>query len=260
MAAVVPDILARIVEQKRASLPRLKLRQAELEQRAAQRPPARDFRAALLAEPPSIISEVKKASPSKGVFTEDFHPASIAKTYAEGGAAALSVLTDEEFFRGSLADLEAARAAVSIPVLRKDFTIHELHVIEAAAHGADAILLIAALLTSAEMRRFRELAESLHMAALVEVHDQDELGPALDSGATIVGVNNRDLHTFEVHLETSERLAERIPAGAVRVAESGIHSQADVVRLRACGFSAFLVGEHLMKSGDPAAAIRALRS
>jgi indole-3-glycerol phosphate synthase len=260
MAAVVPDILTRIVEQKRASLTRLKSRQAELERRAAERPYARDFRAALLAQPPAIIAEVKKASPSRGVFTEDFHPASIARMYVEGGAAALSVLTDEEFFGGGLADLEAARAAVSVPVLRKDFTIHELHVVEAAAHGADAILLIAAILTVAEMRRFRERAESLHMAALVEVHEDDELGPALDSGASIVGVNNRNLHTFEVNLETSERLAARIPAGAVKVAESGIHSKADVARLRAAGFSAFLVGEHLMKSGDAAAAIRALRS
>jgi indole-3-glycerol phosphate synthase len=260
MAAVIPDILARIVEQKRASLARLKPRQADLERRAADRPPARDFRAALLAHPPSIVSEVKKASPSKGVFTEDFHPESIARTYALGGAAALSVLTDEEFFRGSLADLETARAAVSIPVLRKDFTIHEMQVVEAAAHGADAILLIAAILTVAEMSRFRELAERLQMASLVEVHDSDELGPALDSGASIIGVNNRDLHTFEVSLETSERLAERIPAGIVRVAESGIHSNADVTRLRASGFSAFLVGEHLMKSGDAAEAIRALRS
>jgi indole-3-glycerol phosphate synthase len=270
MAAVVPDILARIVEQKRVSLARLKPQQAELERRAADRSAAcsdattlnkaRDFRAALLAHPPSIISEVKKASPSKGIFTEDFQPASIARAYAEGGAAALSVLTDEEFFRGCLGDLEAARASVSIPVLRKDFTIHELQVVQAAAHGADAILLIAAILTVAEMRRFRELAERLHMAALVEIHGDEELGPALDSGASIVGVNNRDLHTFQVSLETSERLAERIPAGIVRVAESGIHSSADVARLGASGFSAFLVGEHLMKSGDPAGAIRALRS
>jgi indole-3-glycerol phosphate synthase len=276
MAAVVPDILARIVEQKRISLARLKPRQAELERQAAERSAARndatllvdnarlnearDFRAALLAQPPSIISEVKKASPSKGIFTEDFHPASIARAYADGGAAALSVLTDEEFFHGSLGDLETARASVAIPVLRKDFTIHELQVVEAAAHGADAILLIAAILTVAEMRRFRELAERLHMAALVEIHVDDELGAALDSGASIVGVNNRDLHTFQVSLETSERLAERIPAGIVRVAESGIHSSADVARLRASGFSAFLVGEHLMKSGDPAGAIRALRS
>jgi len=275
MAAVVPDILARIVEQKRVSLARLKPRQAELERQAAERSAARsdatilnsaqlntarDFRAALLAQPPAIISEVKKASPSKGIFTEDFHPASIARVYADGGAAALSVLTDEEFFHGSLADLKIARASVAIPVLRKDFTIHELQVVEAAAHGADAILLIAAILTVAEMRRFRELAERLHMAALVEIHSDDELGPALDSGASIVGVNNRDLHTFQVSLETSERLADRIPASIVRVAESGIHSSTDVARLRTCGFSAFLVGEHLMKSGDPAGAIRALRS
>ena len=260
MAAVVPDILARIVEQKRAALARLKPRQAELERLAAARPLARDFRAALLAQPPAIIAEVKKASPSKGIFTEDFHPAAIARTYAEGGAAALSVLTDEEFFRGSLADLEAARTAVSIPVLRKDFTIHDLHVVEAAAHGADAILLISAILTVAEMRRFRELAERLHMAALVEVHDAEELGPALDSGASIVGVNNRNLHTFDVSLETSERLAQRIPEGVVRVAESGIFSSADIARLGVAGFSAFLVGEHLMKSGDAAGAIRALRS
>ncbi len=264
MAAVVPDILARIVEQKRASLARLKLRQAELERRASDRAcdvsAARDFRAALVARPPAIIAEIKKASPSKGVFTQNFEPSAIARLYADGGAAALSVLTDEEFFRGGLADLESARAAVSVPVLRKDFTISDLHVIEAAAHGADAILLIAAILTAAEMRRFRELAESLKMAALVEVHDEDELGPALDSGASIVGVNNRNLHTFEVSLETSERLSERIPPTAVKVAESGIHSHADVARLRAAGFHAFLVGEHLMKSGDPAAAIRALRS
>jgi len=260
MAAVVPDILARIVEQKRASLARLKPRRAELERRAADRPPARDFQAALVAHPPAIVAEVKKASPSKGVFTEDFQPAALARMYAEGGAAALSVLTDEEFFRGGLGDLEAARAAVTVPVLRKDFTIDELHVVEAAAHGADAILLIAAILTVAEMRRFRELAARLQMASLVEVHDDDELGPALDSGADIVGVNNRNLHTFEVNLETSVRLAGRIPARVVKVAESGIHSHADVAKLGAVGFHAFLVGEHLMKSGDAAAAIRALRS
>src|ERR1035438_4099952 len=151
MAAVVPDILARIVEQKRASLERLRLRQPELERRAAERScdgsAPRDFRAALLAHPPAIIAEIKKASPSRGVFTEDFEPAAIARAYTDGGAAALSVLTDQEFFRGGLADLETARGAVSVPVLRKDFTISELHVIEAAAHGADAILLIAAILT-----------------------------------------------------------------------------------------------------------------
>ncbi len=264
MAAVVPDILARIVEQKRASLAPLALRRSELERRAADRTSnpnrARDFRAALLVHPPAIIAEIKKASPSKGVFTEDFDPPAIARLYGEGGAAALSVLTDEAFFRGSMADLESARAAVPLPVLRKDFTISELHVVEAAAHDADAILLIAAILTSLEMRRFRELAESLKMAALVEVHDEADLALALDSGASIVGVNNRNLHTFEVSLKTSERLSEKIPESAVKVAESGVHSHADVERLRTAGFHAFLVGEHLMKSGDPAAAIRALRS
>ncbi len=149
---------------------------------------------------------------------------------------------------------------MKIPVLRKDFTIDELHVIEAAAHGADAILLIAAILDEASIRRFRELAATYHMAALVEVHDGEELEVALASGAEIVGVNNRNLHTFEVTLETSLDLAPRIPAGVICVAESGIHSSADVARLRAAGYQGFLVGEHLMKSADPAAAIRALRS
>jgi indole-3-glycerol phosphate synthase len=263
MAVAVPDILARIVEQKRATLPSIAAARAELERKAADRAAhpeqARDFRAALLASPPAIISEIKKASPSKGVFTGDFHPDAIARNYASGGAAALSVLTDTEFFQGQLADLEAARAAVSIPVLRKDFTIDELHVIQAAAHGADAILLIAAILDGRQMRRFRELANYFHMAALVEVHDEAELGPALDSGADIVGVNNRNLHTFQVDLDTSFRLLERMPARAVKVAESGIHSSADVARLQAAGFHAFLVGEYLMKSVDPAAALRDLR-
>ncbi len=260
MAVAVPDILARIAGHKRADLAHLSAIRGELERKADQRSPARDFKAALLAHPPAIIAEVKKASPSKGVFTGDYVPADIAKAYASGGAAALSVLTDGEFFQGSCEDLESARAAVGIPVLRKDFTLDELHVLEAAAHGADAILLIAALLPPVEMRRLRELAALHGMAALVEVHDADELRAAIDSGAEIIGVNNRNLHTFEVDFETSLRLAERIPASAVKVAESGIHSGEDVRQLRAAGFDAFLVGEHLMKSGDPAAALRALRS
>ncbi|MCP5117652.1 MAG: indole-3-glycerol-phosphate synthase, partial [bacterium] len=171
-----------------------------------------------------------------------------------------SVLTDAPFFQGGLMDLVAARSAVGIPALRKDFTIDEFHVVEAAAHGADAILLIAAILTGDEMKRFRELAAQYGMAALVEVHDEAELASALDSGAEIVGVNNRNLHTFEVTLETSLRLAEHMPEGVVKISESGIHSSADVKRLGAAGYQAFLVGEHLMKSGDPASAIRELRS
>jgi indole-3-glycerol phosphate synthase len=260
MVQAVPDILAKIVDTKRAELALLAAHRPELERRAASRASARDFRAALLANPPAVISEIKKASPSKGVLQTNFDPPAIAQMYASGGAACLSVLTDRDYFQGSLADLEAARGAVALPVLRKDFTVDELHVIEAAAHGADAILLIAAILTADQMRQFRELANRLQMAALVEVHDHLELDAAIASGADIIGVNNRNLHTFEVSLETSIELAAKIPAGVVKVAESGIHSHADVARLRAAGFDAFLVGEHLMKSPDPAAALRALRA
>ncbi len=260
MVHAVPDILARIVDTKRSELAQLASSRADLERRAADRAPARDFRAALLASEPAVIAEIKKASPSKGVFLADYQPASIAQAYASGGAACLSVLTDRNYFQGSFADLNAARDACSLPVLRKDFTVDALHVIEAAAHNADAILLIAAILTETEMRTLRELAESFGMAALVEVHDAEELKSAAGSGATIIGVNNRNLHTFEVSLDTSLKLADRIPTSAVKVAESGIHSQADVKVLQSAGFQAFLVGEHLMKSGDPAQALKALRS
>jgi len=260
MAVGVPDILARIVNNKRVELRETAQQRAELERMAAARANARNFREALTSSEPAIIAEIKKASPSKGILLEAFHPAAIARMYASGGAAALSVLTDFDFFKGTLSDLCAARAAVDVPVLRKDFTIDEVHVIEAAAHGADAILLIAALLDELTMRRFRELAAHYKMDALVEVHDQAELDRALDSGAEIVGVNNRNLHTFEVTLETSLRLAEKMPARVVKVSESGIHSSADVNMLRAAGFQAFLVGEHLMKSPDPALALRELRS
>jgi len=260
MAVVVPDILARIVDHKRAELRSISERRSELERRAADRRDVRDFRAALTSSELAIIAEIKRASPSKGVLVTNFDPAAIASLYGEGGAAALSVLTDREFFKGSPEDLRAARAAVDVPVLRKDFTIDEVHVIEAAAHGADAILLIAAVLPEISMRRFRELAAHYGMAALVEVHDQADLDLALAAGAQIIGVNNRNLHTFEVTLETSLRLADKIPAGIVKVSESGIHSSADVHRLQDAGYSAFLVGEHLMKSPDPAAALRELRS
>jgi indole-3-glycerol phosphate synthase len=258
MAVVVPDILARIVDHKRTELRNTSQRRAELERRAVNRNDVRNFRRALIEHRPAIIAEIKKASPSKGVLSEKFDPAAIARLYAAGGAAALSVLTDREFFQGSLADLEAARDSISVPVLRKDFTIDEFHVVEAAAHGADVILLIAAVLEEADLRKFRELAASYQLAALVEVHDEEELDRALASGAEIIGVNNRNLHTFEVTLETSLRLAEKIPSGIVKVSESGIHSSSDIKRLR--GFNGFLVGEHLMKSPDPAAALRELQS
>jgi indole-3-glycerol phosphate synthase len=218
----------------------------------------RDFAAALRGRTPAIIAEAKKASPSKGVLVEQFDPAAIASAYERGGAAAVSVLTDESFFQGSLRDLEAARGAVSLPVLRKDFTIVAGHVLQAAAHGADAILLIAAILTTGEIRTFREQAAHYGMAALVEVHNRRELDAAIESGAEIIGVNNRDLTTFHVTLETSLRLAEHMPPGALMVSESGIHGPEDIAKLRAAGYSAFLVGEHLMKSGDPAAALARL--
>jgi indole-3-glycerol phosphate synthase len=256
MVHVIPGILARIVDRKREELARDSARLGELEKLADRRSIFRDFKAAL--KRPAIIAEIKKASPSKGVLCEDFDPASIARKYQQGGAAALSVLTDRDFFQGGLADLEAARAVTHVPVLRKDFTIADFHVIEAAAHGADAILLIAAILDAKEMRRLRELAASFKMAAIVEVHDSTELSAALDSGAEIIGVNNRDLNTFTVNLENSEHLSKNIPAGIIKIAESGIDSAQDIRRLMNAGFDAFLVGERLMKSADPAAALREL--
>lgn len=228
-------------------------RQAEQE-----RAGRRDFRQALTLRSPAIIAEIKKASPSKGLLSHEFDPGRLARQYEAGGAAALSVLTDRAFFQGSLADLEAARSVCRLPVLRKDFTLDETDVLEAAAHGADAILLIAAILEEHEIRYLSARAADCGMAALVEAHDELELAKALDAGAAIIGVNNRDLTTFEVTLETSLRLAPRIPAGVLKVAESGIHSARDIERLRAAGFHAFLVGEHLMKSADPAGAVRAL--
>ncbi|MEO8372954.1 MAG: indole-3-glycerol phosphate synthase TrpC [Candidatus Solibacter sp.] len=259
MTGTVPDILARIVAQKRSDLANsvapLAIWEREAELRLASR---RDFRAALTAKSPAIIAEVKKASPSKGVLATDFDPVRIAASYEAGGAAALSVLTDGPFFQGSLADLQAARGAVSLPVLRKDFTIDPSQILEAAAHGADAILLIAAILSTDEMRSFREIAARYRLSALVEVHDRAELERAIDSGAEIIGVNNRNLSTFELSLDVSLSLAEFMPRNAVLVSESGIHNSADIARLRAAGYQAFLVGEHLMKSGDPATALREL--
>src|SRR6516164_7925769 len=198
LTQAIPDILARIVAKKREELANVRAfveqwgREAE-----RRRPERRDFRQAVSTRVPAIIAEVKKASPSKGVLAADFDPARTASAYERGGAVAVSVVTDAEFFQGGLADLEAARAAVALPVLRKDFTIAPEQILEAAAHGADAILLIASILTEREMRDFREAAARFGMAALVEVHTAEELKPAIGSGAEIIGVNNRDLRTFE---------------------------------------------------------------
>ena len=261
MIEAIPDILARIVAKKREDLAKGPAPVAEWERQAElRRAGRRDFRGALSRRTPGIIAEIKKASPSKGVLSTDFDPARIAMEYERGGAAALSVLTDEEFFQGRLADLETARAAAGVPVLRKDFTIAPEHVLQAAAHGADAILLIAAILSEREIRDFREAAAQFGMAALVEVHNRGELEIAIAAGSDLIGVNNRDLVTFEVSLETSLRLAEHFPDGPVRVSESGIHDADDIATLRDAGYTAFLVGEHLMRSGDPAAALKQLVS
>jgi indole-3-glycerol phosphate synthase len=218
----------------------------------------RPFAAALQTKNPAIIAEVKKASPSRGLLQPNFHPELIGGQYELGGAACISVLTDREYFQGSLNDLEAVRAATTLPVLRKDFTIHPIQIYQAAAHNADAILLIAAILEVNQLCDFRELAASLGLAALVEVHNEEELEHATASGAEIIGVNNRNLETFETTLETSLRLSEKMPAGVIRVSESGIFSRADVRLLQDAGFNAFLIGESLMKAGDPVAALQAL--
>jgi len=259
LTETIPDILARIVARKRWERERSTVNSADLESNArALTASRRNFRAALVGNGPRIIGEIKKASPSKGVLSANFDPSAIGREYQIGGAAALSVLTDEQFFQGSLEDLRAARAAVRIPVLRKDFTLDEYHVLEAAASGADAILLIVAILDVARIRELREVAARYGMAALVEAHNEAEVDVAIEAGADIVGINNRDLKTFEVKLETSLRLAKRIPAGVVKVTESGIHSFSDIELLRSAGFNAFLVGESLMKSVSPADEIRAL--
>jgi len=259
MIQAVPDILARIVERKRAEILGLARTRESLEKRALQEAASRrDFHAALESRAIAIIAELKRASPSKGVLAADLDPTRTARIYESAGAAALSVLTDEQDFKGSLSDLRAAREATGIPALRKDFTVAEEHVIEAAANGADAILLIAAILSERELRDLREFAASFSMATLVEAHDADELRRALASGARIVGVNNRDLRTFDVTLETSLRLAELMPADVLPVAESGIHSRADIERLREAGYRGFLIGEHLMTAPDPAVALQEL--
>ncbi len=259
MTTPVPGILTRIIEEKTVELQQATLTRGALENLAADLTAhRRDFAAVLRAKKIAIISEIKKASPSKGLLRADFRPAEIAREYEAGGAAALSVLTDRKFFQGSLADLEAARVAVSLPVLRKDFTTSEYHVVEAAAHGADAILLIAAVLSALEMRTLRELAAQYRMAALVEVHNGEDLDSAIASGAEIIGVNNRNLHTFEVTLETSLLLADKIPASTIKISESGFDSRGQIDTLRAAGYQAFLIGEHLMRAGSPREALLAL--
>lgn len=237
---------------------------AELERRAEVHH-TRGWAAALrkkAATGPAVIAEIKKASPSKGLIRPEFDVEWIARRYKSGGAAALSVLTDEPWFQGSLRNLELASAATPLPCLRKDFIIDEYQIVEARAHRADAILLIAAALTDTEMRHLAEVAAGFSLDVLVEVHTREELDRVLATLGTelasAIGVNNRDLKTFEVRLETSLNLVEQIPANTVRVSESGIGSPSDIARLRAAGFNAFLIGESLMRQPDPGAALAEL--
>ncbi len=258
------DILDRIVAVKRqevaAALKRKSL--ADMRFDAESRVLTRDFAGALRAKVnagrPAVIAEIKKASPSRGVLRADFVPADIAQSYAEFGAACLSVLTDRQFFQGCIDYLKQARASCHLPVLRKDFMIDAYQIYESRACGADAILLIAACLDDAQMRDFEQIAQSLDMAVLVEVHDGAELQRALRLKTRLIGVNNRNLKTFEVSLDTTLTLMKDIPADRLLVCESGIHTRDDVLRMGAAGVNAFLVGEAFMRASEPGEALAAL--
>jgi indole-3-glycerol phosphate synthase len=232
----------------------------ELERQAEEHVP-RGFRRTLEAKGQTgiaIIAELKKASPSRGPIRADFNPESLARELERVGAAALSVLTDEEFFQGSLENLRRASASSKLPCLRKDFIVDEFQLLEARAYGADAILLIVAVLSQAELIGLTVRGRDCGLDVLCEVHDKEEVQRALDAGCNLIGVNNRDLRTFKVDLETAFRLANFIPKNVVRVAESGVQTGADIARLRAAGYQAFLVGESLMKAETPGDALRAL--
>ena len=252
--------LDRILAAHRASAGSDRRSVDQLREQASSAPPARGFTAALAESVGlGVIAEVKRASPSKGPLFVDLDPAVVARSYAAGGATCLSVLTDEEWFAGSAADLEQARDSVTVPVLRKDFTVSEADVCDARLMGADAVLLIAAALDDEELRAFHQLATEIGLDALVEIHDEAELERALAVGATLVGVNQRDLVTFDVDTDRAVRLAPQMPAGVVRVAESGVRGVADATRLAEAGYQAVLVGESLVTAGDPRAAVAALR-
>jgi len=260
----VSDILRRILDTKRTELAAARMARSagELERLARAAPPARDFvgalRARLAAGQTAVIAEIKRASPSKGLLRADFDPPSIARSYAAGGAACLSVLTDREYFQGAPEFLVAARGACALPVLRKDFVIDSYQVLESRAMGADCILLIAAALEPSAMRELESLALELGMAVLVEVHDAAELDAALALKTPLIGVNNRDLRSFVTRLETTLDLLPKIPSGRVVVTESGILSRQDVQKMRAAGVGAFLVGEAFMRAADPGQALKEL--
>jgi indole-3-glycerol phosphate synthase len=255
------DILSRIVAVKREEIAAaqnkkpLALVRADAESRVLTRDFVGALRAKIAAGRPAVIAEIKKASPSKGVLCEDFIPADIAQTYAEHGAACLSVLTDVQFFQGCVDYLKQARASCQLPVLRKDFIVDAYQVYESRAMGADAILLIAAILDDAQMKEFEAIARSLDMAVLVEVHDAQELARALKLKTPLIGINNRNLKTFEVSLDTTLALMKDVPQDRLLVTESGIHTREDVLRMGAAGVNAFLVGEAFMRAPDPGEAL-----
>lgn len=260
MNDILRQILDTKIEEVRAAHTRLPLE--EIRAAALDQPPSRDFEGALRGKIASgqaaVIAEIKKASPSKGVIRSDFRPAEIAVSYATQGAACLSVLTDHPYFQGSPAALKAARAACSIPVLRKDFLIDPYQIYEARVMGADAILLIVAALSLGQMQDMEGIARELGMAVLVESHDGDEVDVALQLKTPLIGINNRNLRTFDVSLETTLNLLDRIPAGRLVVSESGILTVADVALLRDQGVHAFLVGEAFMRVEDPGAELARL--
>ena len=258
-----PDILKEIVEVKLREVERLKVEApvSELEARIESRRPPLNLAGALSGDSVRIIAEVKRASPTKGLLAAGLDPAALSTTYADNGAAAISVLTNADHFQGSIGDMEAAHAVANprgIPVLRKDFIFDPYQVYEARAYGADAILLIVAMLTPDSLRSLRELAEEFWMQCLVEVHDEEELRVALDAGAEIVGINNRDLRTFETDIGVTERLAPMIPGGKIIVSESGISARDHVQRVGKAGAHAALVGEALVTAADPGAKLREL--
>ncbi len=258
------DILDKIVAVKRQEVAAAKTRKslelvrADAESRVLTRDFVGAIRAKIAAGMPAVIAEVKKASPSKGVIREDFIPADIAQSYAEFGAACLSVLTDVQFFQGSVDYLKQARASCQLPVLRKDFMVDAYQIFESRCMGADAVLLIAACLDDAQMKDMEAIALGLDMAVLVEVHDQSELERALKLRTPLIGINNRNLKTFEVSLDTTLALRSQVPADRILVTESGIHTRDDVLRMGAAGVNAFLVGEVFMRVPEPGEALEAL--
>ncbi|GBC81108.1 Indole-3-glycerol phosphate synthase [bacterium HR10] len=256
------DVLTRIVARKAERLAEAKRRtplpalQAALAGRPKERPSF--LRACARTDRLNVIAEVKRASPSRGVIREDFDPVALAREYEQNGAAAISVLTEEDHFQGALAHLVAIRRAVRVPLLRKDFLFDPYQLYEAAAAGADAVLLIAAILDTARLRDLRQLAEELALDALIEVHDPADLEKALAAGARLIGVNNRDLRTFTVDRTVSFELAARVPSDVVLVSESGLSARPELEELRRVGYRAFLIGEYLMRAARPGEALRAL--